>query len=43
VEKENALQLEGWMLNESLFTVESETDTQLILEDWMTSNKVWNN
>jgi hypothetical protein len=39
VEKENALQVEEWMLDESLFTVESETDTQLIVEDWMISER----
>lgn len=43
VEKENALQVEKWMLDESLFTVESEIETQLIVEDWMISDKVWNN
>jgi hypothetical protein len=43
VEKENALQVEKWMLDESLFTVQSETETQLSVEDWMISDKVWNN
>lgn len=43
VEKENDLQVEDWMLEENLFTVAHETESPLTLENWMTSNEVWNN
>lgn len=42
VEKEYALQLEEWMFDESLFNVADDTDGQLKVEAWMTSDEVWN-
>lgn len=42
VEKENDLQIEEWMLNENLFSVETETEANLKVENWMISNNVWN-
>jgi hypothetical protein len=42
VEKENVLQTEEWMFDESLFNVAVETEGQLKVEAWMTSDEVWN-
>lgn len=42
VEKENVLQTEEWMFDESLFNVADDTDGQLKVEAWMTSDEVWN-
>lgn len=43
VEVENDLQIEDWMLKESLFSGADVEETPLALENWMTSNEVWNN
>ena len=42
VEKENVLQTEEWMFDESLFNIADDTDGQLKVEAWMTSDEVWN-
>ena len=42
-EKESTLQVEGWMIDESLFGAAQETDDELKVEDWMISDKVWVN
>jgi len=41
-EKENELQVEEWMLNENLFSVEAEKEANLKVENWMINSKVWN-
>jgi len=43
VEKEYTLQVEDWMLDESLFRATQETEDELKVEDWMTSDVVWMN
>ena len=45
-EKEDALQLEGWMINEtnfsnSTFILEEETESKLNVEDWMMDESVF--
>ena len=42
VEKEITLQVEDWMLDESLFSGAEETDEQLKVEAWMINDAVWN-
>jgi len=42
IETESMLQLQDWMLNESNFNVNHESDNSLELEDWMISDEYWN-
>ncbi len=42
-ETENELEVEEWMLNEDLFLDNENTESPMVLESWMTSEKVWNN
>ena len=43
VEEESDLKVEDWMMNANLFVDADETDSPLVLENWMTSSEVWNN
>lgn len=43
VEKEENLQVEDWMLAEYNFAVTSETESPLMLENWMKSSGTWEN
>ena len=40
--REEKLNVEDWMLNTGIFETKNASETELILESWMTSEKVWN-